>query len=322
VDGGNSKTVALAAKEDGTIVSYGRGGNSDLYNAGSEAAAFAALDVAVSEALKNAELAVRDIGAAGLSMAGADWPEDSDLIEEAVKNRGFQGHVTVVNDGLGALRAGSPDGTGVAVVCGTGAATGAHGTNGRSWHSSWWQEPQGSGHLAEKALRAVYRAELGIDPPTVLTRRVLEIFGAETVEEVLHARTGRDRSSPNHRGQLTRALLQKADAGDVVALQIVQGHGAALGDYASAAAREVALEGKSFWLVLAGGVLRNRSSLLADALADRVRERSPQVRPIMSRFEPVVGALLLAFDALKVPTDELLVNRIEATLPDPSIFQT
>jgi hypothetical protein len=74
----------------------------------------------------------------------------------------------------------------VVVACGTGAAIGSRAPDGKTWHSSWWQEPQGSRHLTEKALRAVYRSELKIDRPTSLRERVLEIHERDSVEAIPH----------------------------------------------------------------------------------------------------------------------------------------
>src|SRR5436190_232184 len=89
-----------------------------------------------------------------------------------------------VNTKTIALRAGSPEGLGVAVACGTGAAIGARAANGRIWHGSFWQFHHGSRQLGFKTLEALCRAELGIDPPTRLTAHVLEILEQPSVEAV------------------------------------------------------------------------------------------------------------------------------------------
>src|SRR3712207_5167121 len=197
-----------------------------------------------------------------------------------MEQRGFGRRILVVNDAIGGLRAGSPDGTGVAVVCGTGAGTGARAPDGRVWHTSFWQEPNGSHDLARRMLRVVYRAELGIDPPTMLTRRVLDFLEQSTVEDVLHLFTRREGQRPTQLGGLARVLLDEASNGDAPARRIVEEHGASLGDYALAAARRVGIEGTPFTLVLAGGVLRHAARLLPDAIVARVRTTSPGVRPV------------------------------------------
>jgi N-acetylglucosamine kinase-like BadF-type ATPase len=52
VDGGNTKTIALIARHDGTIVGAGRGGRGDIYGAGGPEAALAEADRAVWTALE------------------------------------------------------------------------------------------------------------------------------------------------------------------------------------------------------------------------------------------------------------------------------
>src|SRR5437764_6101382 len=191
VDGGNTKTIALVAALDGTILGAGRGGCGDIYNAraggewlDSAVAAIANIEYAVVSALQAAQVKASDLVTGVFNMAGADWPEDFALLQGAMEARDFGRRILVQNDALGVLHAGSSDNTGVSVVCGTGAATGARGPDCRTLHSSRWQDQvQGSTHLAQKTLDAIYRSELGLEPATTLTPRILELLGVETVEE-------------------------------------------------------------------------------------------------------------------------------------------
>lgn len=321
VDGGNTKTIALVATCDGCIVGSGRGGNSDIYGAGSPEAALLQIDAAVNVALNAAGLTPTGLAAASFSLAGADWPEDFALLRAALTERGFTRNLDVVNDGLGGLRAGSPDGTGVAVICGTGVATGARAPDGRLWWTSYWQEPQGAHQLGQEALRAVFRAELGLTPPTTLTGRVLRFFEVDSAEAVLHRLTGRNQH-PARVDRLAPVLLDEAAAGDPVAQGIVHRHGAALGDYALVAARKVGLDRGPFNLVLSGGVLRHPTHLLRDALIARVSAEVPGVRPLNSRFEPAAGAVLLALDATGHTVDEVVLHNLAASLPQAELFST
>ena len=322
VDGGNTKTLALVARADGVIIGKGRAGCGDIYGAKSPEAAITEIERAVDAALKEAGIAPADLTAGAFSLAGADWSEDFSLLEDALRGRGYGQQIVVVNDAMGALRSGSPDGIGVVVACGTGAAVGARGRDGRFWHSSFWQQTQGADELSKRALRAVYRAELGIDPPTLLTERILAVFEARNVEEILHQLTGRDILRPEKRRQLVRPLFDAADAGDAAACRIVTSHGEALGEYAIVAARKVGLLETPFTLVLTGGVLRHPSPLLREALVSRVHEASPHLHAIQSRFEPVAGAILLALDLLNVDTNAELLERLEMSLPAARFFAT
>ena len=330
VDGGNTKTIAIVAALDGTILGAGRGGCGDIYNAttstqwpDSAAAAIANIEDAVRSALQAAQVQASDLVTAVFNMAGLDWPEDFALLQTAMQERGFGQTIHIQNDALGVLHAGSSDNTGVSVVCGTGGATGARGPDGRIWHSSFWQnQVQGSTQLAQKALDAVFRSELGIDPPTMLTPRVLDFFHLQTVEEVLHLLTSRLVHSSMNIGYLAPALLDEAQAGDAAARQIVEEHGNALGNYALVAARFVGIEGTAFRLVLAGGVLRHPSQLLADAIIARVRTTSPDVQPTRYRFEPIIGVLFTALEAAEVAINDVLLNNLIPTIPAPTLFAT
>jgi N-acetylglucosamine kinase-like BadF-type ATPase len=323
VDAGNTKTIALVAHSNGAIFGAGRGGCGDIYGAASEAAALAAVTEAVEAALAAASVRRDELAVGYFSLAGADWPEDFAFLHDELSERGFGRTVHVVNDAIGALRAGSPDGTGVVVAPGTGIAVGARAPDGRTWHTSFWAEPHGALELGRLALRAVLRAELGIDPPTGLTAEVLEAFGRDSVEELLHQLTARDvGTAPRDITRLARVLLDEACRGDVVARRIVEEQGTLLGEYAVAAARKVGIDGTPFWLVLTGGVFRHSGQELADALLARVRLASPGVRPIRSRFEPAIGAVFLALEAAGVAVDAALQARLEPTIPPGALFAT
>ena len=331
VDGGNTKTIALVAALDGTILGAGRGGCGDIYNGDTAGttwsdpaeAAIANIEFAVETALQAAQVKAADLVAAVFNMAGADWPEDFALLTTAMKVRGYGRALLVQNDALGVLHSGVANNVGVSVICGTGGATGARGPDGRTWHSSTWQnQVQGGSQLSQKTLDAVVRSELGIDPPTSLKQRVMNYFGLHSVEEILHKYTAREPHPTEHIDGLAPLLLDEADAGDLMARQIVQEHGRALGNYAIVAARRVGLEGTPFSLVLAGGVLRHPSTLLADTIIARVQTTSPEVRPTHSRFEPIVGVLFSALEAAGVTIDDALLTRLIPTMPSSKLFAT
>ncbi|HKV85655.1 MAG TPA: BadF/BadG/BcrA/BcrD ATPase family protein, partial [Ktedonobacterales bacterium] len=152
VDGGNTKTIAVIASLDGAILGAGYAGCSDVYNAESEdgtsdtaAAARRNTETAVGAALEQSGVAPSDLSVGVFNMAGADWPEDIAFWRETAARHGFGREIIVQNDALGILYLASPEAIGVSIVGGTGVATGARAPNGRTWHSSFWQdEAQGS----------------------------------------------------------------------------------------------------------------------------------------------------------------------------------
>ncbi len=322
IDAGGTKTVALIANSAGVVVGAGRSGASNIYT--SVRSAFAALDSAVSAALTTAGINLHQVTATCLSATGADWSEDFALLERGLTERGHR-CFRVVNDAMGALRAGSMCGTGVVVVCGTAAGIGAKSALGLEWHSSFWQEPEGAEQLGNLALRAVYRSELELDPPTSLSARLLEHHGLNNVEALLHAYTARDERHKRNVGQLAKILLDEAAAGDATARRIALDHGAALGDYAITAARKVGLltdPRAEFALVTAGGVMRHPSRLMAQALLARMQQVAPGARLVQCPLEPVAGAVLLAFEQSGAVVTENVWDNLGSSLPDETLFQT
>jgi N-acetylglucosamine kinase-like BadF-type ATPase len=320
VDGGNTKSIALVALADGSIAGWGRSeGTADIHAVAIDEA-MPRLEAAADAALGAAGSDDGRVGAAGFSLAGADWPED--FAELGARLAGRWPRQVVVNDAIGALRAAIPEGPGVVIVCGTGATTGARGADGRTWHSSFWQETQGAHELGVSGIHAVIRAELKIAPPTALTGALLEALGESTVEGALHRLTGRTRKQRGDWATLAPLVLDVAEAGDPAAAEIVDGHGAALGRLAVGAARRVGILGAPFDLALAGGVIRHGGSRLRDAIVAAVHEVAPEARVVRPTLEPAVGALLLAYDLAGVPVTAAIDGRLRATLPPAALWDT
>jgi N-acetylglucosamine kinase-like BadF-type ATPase len=323
VDAGNTKSVAVVASADGTVLGAGRAlGIADIYAAASVDDAMAVVETAVDEAVAAAGAGRADVEAAVVSIAGADWPEDMAIIGGALTHRRIGARVEVVNDAIGALVGAVPEGPAVVVTIGTGTATGARGTDGATWHSSFWQEPQGAYELSRRVLSAVYRSELGIDAPTALTHAVLEAVAADTIEEVLHRFTARRRPRPEVVGPLVRALFEHAEADDPSARAIAGDHGRALGQVAAAAARRAAIADSRFAVAFTGAVSRLAGAdvLLTPALEALVREAPGAVRTA-PRFEPALGALLLALTGGGSVSPSLL-DRLTETAPPATLYES
>ena len=315
VDGGNTKTVALVARADGTIVGGGRAGCADIYGVAPEAAV-AEVVHAVEQALAQARIPPGELAACVFSLAGADWPEDVEFLRRELGRRlPVAMPPFVVNDAIGALRAGTPDGVGVAVVCGTGGCIGARAPEGRTWHSGFWAYQTGGWAMGQQALEAIYQAELGIGPTTTLASRALTAFGEPSVEALLHAFTRRGGRGPFEAAELAPAVLDEAETGDAVARLIVEQQGTLLGGLARVGAERVGLVGKPFPLVLLGGVFRHRSRTLPEAVQAHV----PEAQLVERAPEPAIGAVLLALDAAGATPDE---RRLRETLPNPELFAT
>jgi hypothetical protein len=101
--------------------------------------------------------------------------------------------------------------------------------------------------------------------------------------------------------------------GDNVAQGIFQRAGRELGQNAAAIIRKLGMESERFTVVLAGGVLVSRYSVLTNALEAEVGRVAPRAQFVVLPCPPVVGAVLMAFDALGKPLSESARRRLVAT---------
>jgi N-acetylglucosamine kinase-like BadF-type ATPase len=292
VDGGNTKTHALVTGADGTVLGTGDGGTADIHNSTPENGVNEIV-LACREALERAAAGAADLAAAGFSLAGADYPEDFELLRTQLCARlGLVDDPVIVNDAVGALRCGTEDSVGVAAVLGTYCAVAGRNADGDLFHFGFWPDSTGAHTLGSDALAAIWRNMLDLGPSTSLTDRALERWSCADVEELLHAFTRIGGLPPSEPGRFADAVLDEAEAGDAVARDIVELVGRRLGDYARVCAARTGQLGSPFPLVLTGGVLRHPSPLLRAAIHERV----PDGVAVYPEIEPVVGALLLAAD--------------------------
>ena len=131
VDVGNRKTDLALVAADGSVLAAARGatashqavglarGLEQLARLATRAAAEAGVSAAVAAGEHAATVApLAQMGA--FCLAGADTPRDVRRLERAIGRLGLAGDVIVRNDADAALRAGAPDGWGVALICGEG----------------------------------------------------------------------------------------------------------------------------------------------------------------------------------------------------------
>jgi N-acetylglucosamine kinase-like BadF-type ATPase len=309
VDGGNTKTIAAVAGADGVMRGMGRAGCSDIYNAASPEQGMDEMEFAAREALAAAGVTADAVGAAAFSLAGADWPEDFALLEPALRDRlGLAATPLVVNDALGALRTGSPDWTGIAVVSGTYNAVGARNASGEVFHLGFWPDGAGGRNIGRAGLKAVYRAALDMGPATALSERAFALYGVRDATALLYEFTRRGGLEDPDKDRLAPALLDLADEGDAVAQAIVAEAGRVLGAQARASAAQIAMPLEGTRVVLTGGVFEHPT----DRLEAATMVELPGAVPVRGGPPPIAGALLLAYDRLGLALD---ASRVAAGLP-------
>ncbi|MFV2061978.1 MAG: N-acetylglucosamine kinase [Chloroflexota bacterium] len=316
VDGGATKTVALIADEAGNVLGAGRAGSSDIHSEVEPGQAVARVAAAVHEAARGAGVDPAELGSCVFSLCGADWPEDVDFYAAALSERlALRKTPTVMNDAFGALRAGTRDGVGAALVLGTGAAIAARGPAGSAWFSGERMEPSGAMEFGRRAYELLIRGEYGPGPVPGFLDTALKAFEVSSVEALVHLIMKRGGSGRRSLTRLAPILLEAGHGGDPQARPIITEHGVLLAGYLRAAARRVSLGEQGSTVVIAGGVFRHDCT----DLIETVTEGLAGFRLKHSAAEPVYGVVLAAGDE---QGDRPSLERLTETGPGQPFFHT
>ncbi|RQW87853.1 ATPase [Micromonospora globispora] len=301
VDGGNSKTDVVIGTSSGSVLATVRGPGSSPHYLGVPGA-IALIDSLIATARKRADLSSSTVlDRAEVYLAGCDLESEVEVLDKAVGETGWARAHRVDNDTFALMRTGTDASDAVAVVCGAGINCAGRTADGRSARflslgqiSGDWG---GGHHLGAMALYYAARGEDGRGAGTSLSAAVAGIFGRATVEEVsvaLHL----GEIAPERIHDLAPVLFAEAAAGDQVAARVVARQAAEIVSLVRVAAGRLGLLETTYGVVLGGSVLAARHPLLHDAVTAGIQAYSPRADITVVAQRPVIGAALLALDAL------------------------
>ncbi len=181
IDGGGTKTDLALVDEHGVLLArlHGETCNQSVVGFDSAVGVLSALiDRAMAEA--NLDLPV---SAGWIGMAGADRPDDRSRFARELRSR--CDNLRITNDAELVL-SGTPQGTGIALIAGTGSIAFARNERGTSGRSGGWGHilgDEGSAYMvAVEGLRAVAAEADGRGPVTRLTADLLTWWRADRAE--------------------------------------------------------------------------------------------------------------------------------------------
>lgn len=302
VDGGNAKTDLALLDSGGALLSFARGGGSSAHYLGVDGC-IEALEGLLTDAIARAGLGPFDgppASEAYLLLAGADLPEERSALQARIGELHWSRRLVVDNDTLALLRAGTDRGWGMAVVCGSGINCLGVAPDGRELRflsfgsiSGDWG---GGSDIGIAALAAAVRSADGRGEPTVLEAAVPAHFGLADPVEV--ARAVHLRLLPEARlGELAAVVLAARDD-DPVAAGIVARLTGEVISFARAVIRRLQMGGGDPDVVLGGRVLRAAGPDVLQAISRGIHQFAPSARILVAPSEPIVGAALLALEAL------------------------
>ena len=294
VDGGGSKTVVLLADSEGHVLGRGMGGPSNYQVVGQQAAG-AALSQTVRAAFAEANLEPRAPAAICLGLSGVDRPADQAVIQAWVNEEMPGTPAAIVNDAELVLAAGTPEGWGVALICGTGSIAYGRMPGGQAARAGGWGYllgDEGSGYaIGMAALRAVARASDGRASQTTLTRSILEHWSLAAPQELI-GHIYQRRIPTQEIAALARLVDMAASDQDRVAQNILQEAGHELALAVSAVVQRLGMHG-TVPCAQAGSVIV-KGQFIARTFLDAAVALGLRLDPVTPVTEPAQGALRLA----------------------------
>ena len=315
LDVGATKTFCLISDEEGNIKGFGRGSNGS-YEVQGVAPAARENRKAVEGALADAGVVLSDIACVGMGVAGADLPEDFDMLEREIYTPLFGDTPRVFrNDSMAAMRGSVRTSYGIVIACGTGVIAAGINEEGQEARAGGLNEEFGDlwtgTVIGRQGLYAVYHARDGVRPTTLLTDLFVKKAACKDVEEFFYKMYRRELSMDDLQ-PMAKIVFDAAFEGDAVALDILRTAGQYLGAMVIAVARKLGMTRQSFELVTAGSVFKGSSPVLKDCMMARVHEICPNATAVTPIYEPVVGALLMAMETGVDMSDAMYQNLTES----------
>jgi N-acetylglucosamine kinase-like BadF-type ATPase len=213
--------------------------------------------------------------------------------------------VRVTTDGEIALEAAFPDGPGIVVTSGSGSiayARDARGQLSRTGGLGWRIGDEGSGYaLGRAALQAVGQAAEGRGKMTALTDRLFPATGVASLDQLVKWSLS---AAPRDVASLAREVISAADAGDEVAIELVDEAAVELALHVEALLPRL-IEVRPLRVAFNGGILSSTSAVRR-SLTAILEETQPELEIVEAPVDPPVGALRLAdphADAPRLTTD-------------------
>ena len=291
IDGGGSKTSAILADAAGTVLGIGIAGASNYQAIGFDNAT-QSISAAIANAMQKAALPLETlVDAACFGLSGIDRPHEQEQFTAWVNSQNIAKQHTVVNDAEIVLAAGTPDGWGIALICGTGSICYGRSPGGQIARSGGWGYllgDEGSGYdIAVQALHWATQTADGRANAGALLQATLDHFKLKNAEELI-GHVYRPEATQAEVATLARVVVELAENKDPYAYTILDQAGRELSRMITAVVRKLELQQPP--VALGGGVLHNDSVLWYRTNKHVHFALGPATRV----DEPVYGAVTLA----------------------------
>ncbi|MEM8535467.1 MAG: BadF/BadG/BcrA/BcrD ATPase family protein [Chloroflexota bacterium] len=308
VDVGGAKSVAWLCDTDSHVLGVGQG-PSGVRRGDNYDVMVQVLNDITDQALQQAGLEKLDIVSACFGISGYDWESQRQPHLDAIAQVNLNAHITLVNDTLLVLHAGSESGAGIALIAGTSCNCIGQMLDGRAGRAVGegfiMGEGAGAIELVLQAKYAVAAAWTQSGSPTMLTEQFVAHLGASDPTDLIEGLvTGRYRL----RADAAPLVFEAAQAGDDIAHRLVLWAAESLASMVFGVARQMHITDEAVEIVT-GGSFFKAGPILIESLQTLVLGELGGVRFTHVEAQPVLGAVLLAMRNDNLDADVIAMAR-------------
>lgn len=310
LDVGGTKTASVIVSREGIVLGKGLGGSGNTN--------FIPLEIANKSFTK----AIRDarkmagIGKQPMRCVVVGTEPNPKPVVPVIRNLTGTRKILHRKEGECSMVGGLVQKTGLSLICGTGSVGWGRNAKGKTSMTSCWGTigDEGSAYdIARRGVNAAFWAWDGRGRKTMLVNKLLKMFGKKDLRDVCTPLY----TSPNLRkdfSSLARLVTESAAAGDKVALQIMKDCAYQVAHLLATCANNLNM-GRSGYKVSAptSGLVSDSNYRYFKMIDKALRKIHPKAMLVRPRFEPVIGAALIALDQCKVKWTPALVRNLNTS---------
>jgi len=295
IDGGGSRSRLCAINANKELVGHAIGGPTNISAQTYEGVLSNIRDL-INDFCVQAKVDLRDCAGICIGSAGATIGDNTKLLERIFRAIGFDGKLRVMNDAQLVLLTETKGEPGAIIISGTGSVGYAISKEGNIFRAGGWGhiiDDGGSGYrIGMDAVSAALMDFDGRGERTSLLKLVTDFFGCDTpIEIVGHVYEGE--FNKTRIAEIALLVSAAADAGDIVAVQILDKAAKSLIDLALTLIKKANLAENK--IVLSGSVILY-NKYVRNAFEAELNNVFPNMEIVQTSEAPEIGAAHLALE--------------------------
>ncbi len=301
IDGGGTKTTALLAGLDGSIIAEAHSGPSNIQTVGEVAVAKLIVKI-IQEVCEKGSCNISEIRTAVFGLAGAGREVDrnafmDEFFNQAVENNLEIPQIIIETDARIALEAAFASSYGIVLISGTGSVALAKSEDGNIYRLGGWGKilgDEGSGYcIGRKALNLAIRSLEGRIEKTVLSKLAFEHYGISSLDDLI-IKIYREKADI---ASFVPKVLIAAQEHDHISHNLLFSQANELADLVRTLITKLKPK-RMMPIALIGGLLENEN-LYSKMVKERIVRSLPQTTVQKPKFPTAFGAVIMGLKAFE-----------------------